>query len=1209
MRLRKWLIACVIALSIPSYVFGFGGEDFLEGKPWHHRDITVRALSGDDPLYQSDITFGAGLDAVAWHAEYVDSYLYSPLFWSRGFFESSLIDRTRASLVGYDDLSKLHFDDAFTGGGILGSWERYAAGTLAGLYWASEQGANGDVAAGHHILGLSFHAVQDFYAHSNWVSAPQRRCNTYFQTDQAERNQAWLFTGAYQSERSGAPAIHGDYSLSCSVLRGEYSDEVLDLTCAGYSPLQNTRMCERWRECGGAEAIEVNAGISTSSTVYLEEPGIALDSTQYSRISSVTRKLTDRSGSFVPIASGLHFPKERCKSIIAADGGLVCELDSDMIFAGTKDVAIRATIEWAEWLETAMIGMGKGDFWERLKNEDPDRTEDDLPGLDLYPDRYAQFENFAKLPYQFLAAGRYPQGSPTSFEKERAGEADEWYLRLRIKTADSVGSGTDADISAIVTIDGRELRPILLDYLPTKDKTGRVRNPFLVFNDFEMGADDTYTIGPFRSRPDSVRLRNDAADYREILEAATRDFVTGTDSALTSGRQFIIGFVGGNADYVGWATETFSFGRLENRLGSSGEFEQTFRVRNDVEGKHDITVSIKEQSGRLPAREADNGWKAVEISLKSLTTVEESDVDRGSNSDEPFVIFRISALNGTDETSYVYLSKPFEDMDDGETEEFPRSSAEKYLARIPEDGAVVMSVAVYESDDESLEDRRTLRANFVTGLDESTRRPALEILDAFGRAALEDWTPSWIEIYAFDRGAIPHAGPVLERTVLTEIDGDEDSPELLLDWSRQATLLGPDVTPILKYDAPQPSAKEVLEGEWYSANYWCEAQQPFQKVKIDVSGDDGSMVSATKTEAFGDNCVGSDEATFRGQFRDNRLEGERYTVPPPHNRPKEITDPPHALDPVPEFLDRRFHPRIDLEGNWIIAWSNSTEQPAFASFTKGGRRNCAPFDGGCWWQFTREIAAPWKIEYHQAGGTNRDGGRTSSTEMDGNGAMTHRWDPYHLTHSGAYSKISPNSANRMTGQWFIKEDEVGGAEFWQRISSSVSEVAFVSEEGETRYAVGEPVQAKTEFVNHIYNLHGNRADIVLRLYGSNLWGVHYGHIPWSSDIELLGFDYVCGRPDENGRDVYAQWKTCMNLGGVIAIEARLKVWWRAESKRHILHFDGMEIPIDLEVVNEPQRYPEWQDLKMEFQTCNTLQEVDRTYDEHPFKLVRRDFRE
>ena len=73
------------------------------------------------------------------------------------------------------------------------------------------------------------------------------------------------------------------------------------------------------------------------------------------------------------------------------------------------------------------------------------------------------------------------------------------------------------------------------------------------------------------------------------------------------------------------------------------------------------------------------------------------------------------------------------------------------------------------------------------------------------------------------------------------------------------------------------------------------------------------------------------------------------------------------------------------------------------------------------------------------------------------------------------------------------------------------------------------------------------------------------------------------------------------------MQAIMKVWWRAQSKQHTLRFDETDIPLDLTVIDEPLRYPQWQDLKMEFRGCSVLQEVDRPREERPFRLVRSDF--
>lgn len=1211
--MRKRIVAAIVAagFAVPS-ASSFGGEDLLEGQPWHHKDITLRALQGDD-LYQPKVKFGAGADAVAWHSDYIDSYLYSPLFLLRGFTDSSAVDRTRASLAGYDNLVKLHFDDINTGGSITATWERYAAGTLAGLYWASEQGETGDVAAGHHILGVSLHAVQDFYAHSTWVNGTERRCETYLQMDPDERRSEPLKTGAYESPRSSATMLHGGYSLACSALRGEYTDVAMDLVCASLSPAQNTSLCQRWRTCADAVPIEVDAVIETDSFVYLEEPGIALDNTSFARISSVTRGITLQNGEFASGRDGLHIPKERCKSIINAEDRVVCESAADQVFAANKDLAIRASMEWVAWLETAMYGIGKGDYWERLKSEDADgggvaRVPIEAVDHDVHPNRYAQFENFTKLPYQFLAAGPYPELSPSDLDREKLGPSNGWYLRLRIKTADKLWAGTDADIYADVTTEGSSsTQKMLLDYMPTKDKEGRANHPFIVFNDFERGADDVYTIGPFHARPISLQLRNDATDYGEVIEAATRDIVTLTDGFLSTGGGLLTSLVGGEADFVDATYSDFSYDVLERRLRDTGTFDQFYTVDGGNEGHHKVKVSFLNQPQRRTQQEKDDDWLAVEVRLETIETIEEADLDRGSDSDEPFVIFRAISYNGRDNQAYTYLSDPFDDMDDGDVEPFPRTSLETFMIRIPKDGTAMTSLAIYESDDETLQQRQNLRDEFVTGLDDETRQPALQLMDAFGASIAEDWSPEWIEVFAFERGTIPEAGPVLDRTALDEIRGDESSEVLTLDWSKQRVLIGSDTLPISRYQAPSPTADDVLEGEWYSNQYWCEAPQPYQTVQIDASGEDGRTVTALKTSAIGDNCVGENEATFRGRFEDNQLVGERYTVPPPFNRPKKVTEPPHPLDPVPDYVNPLVHPRLDIEGNWIVSWSNTSEVPAFVELTKGGEWDCPrEGNGGCWFQFLRDPTADWVGDYYQPGEDNNAQNQTRSVSVSGNGNMEIRWNGGQFGPGVAISRTQAESSAQMSGTWRLNE-ELEGRELWMRVPGKVNSVAVVTDEGERRVPVGTPLLIETTFRTHVNSRRANRESVILRIYGTNLWGRHYMHLPWTSDLEISAFSYICAELDGRGGDTTSDWKDCFDRGGVIGMQAVMKVWWRAESKQHILRFDDTDIPLDLSVKDEPQRYPEWQNMKMEIRGCSVLQEVDRPREEHPFRLVRSDF--
>jgi hypothetical protein len=1209
----KWIAAIALGLSIPISVHGFGGEDLLRGKPWHHNDITLRALTGKteagdtDPIYTPKVVFGAGAEAVAWHSEYIDSYLYSPVFMLSGFTESSITDRGRASLVGYNDLVNLHFDDVRAGGGVPATWERYASGTLAGLYWASEQGANGDVSAGHHILGVSLHAVQDFYSHSNWVTAPERRCFTYFQKPADERRKMYLLTGAYAQDASVFPEYHGGYSLSCSLLKLDYVDAVMKVACSSLLPLHNTTICRQYRECADSVPIEVSAGVKTTSLVRLDHPGIALDSTPYARAQAVNRGLTDMSGSFMPMKDGLHFPQERCKSIIASTNGPVCELDADKLFAGTKDVAIRASMEWVEWLEEAMYAIGKGDYWERLKASDPDTGSVNRIRQDIYPNRYGQFEDLSKLPYQFLATGPYPSNESLQPSREQAGESRGWYLRLQIKTSELTGSGTSADISAIVTIDGRDLIPIPLDYMPTDDRTGRVSHPLFVYDDFEMGAEDAYMIGPFQKRPEAIRLRNDAADYGDVIKAGTKDLITVTDTLLSGGRELFLSFMlGGNADFVGYDKHAFDYEELDRRLRSSGQFEYVYRVRSESEGSHDVRVIVRDHPQRRTQKEVDRNWRAVEFQLKTIETIKESDFDRLSESDEPFVIFRVDPHNGNKDPAYSYMSKPFDDMDDGDVESFPVSSAERFLAKIPPNGVIMTTLTVHESDSENLTARRELKATADTGLDESTRRASIEIDDAIAASLLEDWTANWIEIFAFERGTIPQAGLVLERTNIGDVPGDTDTRTFELDWSNQTSLIGPDVYPTRYFEAESPNAKYVLEGDWHSNKYWCGTDQPYQKVRVSVSGEDGNTVAALKTEAIGDKCVGQNEATFRGEFEDNVITGERYVVPPPYNRPKEVTDPPHPLDPIPDYFNTLVHRRLGLEGNWIISWSNSTEPPAKAVLTKGGTFSCAEGEGGgCWHQFERDPGAKWTLDYFQPGDTVTSTQVADSVEIDAAGNLRVDWNYFHLSGGGGVSASRATSDDSISGTWRVDPDLSGG-ETWTRAIPRVTSIALETDAGEASYAVGQPIQVSTDFRSHIDRLHANRDSFFLRIYGDHLWGRHYGHIPWSSDLEFAGFSYICARRDSRGGDTTTGWKDCLQRGGVRGLRAKINVWHRAESKRHVFFFNDIEIPIDLDVVDEPQRYPQWQNMKMELKSCSVLEEIDRPYDEHPFKLVRQD---
>ena len=402
----------------------------------HARKSAQQIVGG--PEYK---TAGFSVDAacaIAWHADFIDAYLYNPIFWVQGGY-----NRFRAAMVGGPELLKLHFDDTFTTAGMRSTWERYASGTLIGLYWASVQnGGRGDVAAAHNILGVSVHAVQDFYAHSNWVDDPERRCGTWLQTETAKRDALTLYSGAYEFSEGVAPHHHGAYSPSCSLLRGDDFDAAFETLCRGLSPLQNTSVCEGWRMCLAGNAVPVSTwGKETASQVHTAQQGIALDTIWMARIHSSARKLLDEGGEFLPGKDGLHFPAKQCSPIVNVRRDGVCTTDADDVFAGTKDLAIRATIEWMDYVGQAMAAMGpeQAAFWERVKHTGSPQEA-----------REEAFETLNQLPYLFLSAGPYPVANASVDDNKIKADANGWYLRLRIRTLDSVAAGTDAEIYAEV---------------------------------------------------------------------------------------------------------------------------------------------------------------------------------------------------------------------------------------------------------------------------------------------------------------------------------------------------------------------------------------------------------------------------------------------------------------------------------------------------------------------------------------------------------------------------------------------------------------------------------------------------------------------------------------------------------------------------------------------------------------------------------------
>ena len=226
---------------LPRFMMTFGGEDPAQpsNNYWYHQIMTWKAAraagwSVDPNLLtvpfsnrEQELLIDKGekkwaADSLAWHADYLDSYCYNPAFWFDPTNGGGLA-RFKAVLVDQPDLVKLHFDDLSSTSQTKRAWGRYLGGAIAGLQWAANRD---DVEAARHITGITLHALQDFYSHSNWVDRPERRTLTWPEagtpsaTDGSDpRDALHLYSGAYDLPLHGGFRSHGKFALDCAALR------------------------------------------------------------------------------------------------------------------------------------------------------------------------------------------------------------------------------------------------------------------------------------------------------------------------------------------------------------------------------------------------------------------------------------------------------------------------------------------------------------------------------------------------------------------------------------------------------------------------------------------------------------------------------------------------------------------------------------------------------------------------------------------------------------------------------------------------------------------------------------------------------------------------------------------------------------------------------------------------------------------------------
>ena len=122
-----------------------------------------------------------------------------------------------------DDLEKLHFDNLTTTNRVRNYWGRLTVNTKKAVEAAAREGNSTRVVA---LIGMSLHAVQDFYTHSNWVEthpgfSGAYSTRTWFDFPVPDTSTS-LFTGEYPNHYPIRKTDHGTYTNLKSMNHDSY---------------------------------------------------------------------------------------------------------------------------------------------------------------------------------------------------------------------------------------------------------------------------------------------------------------------------------------------------------------------------------------------------------------------------------------------------------------------------------------------------------------------------------------------------------------------------------------------------------------------------------------------------------------------------------------------------------------------------------------------------------------------------------------------------------------------------------------------------------------------------------------------------------------------------------------------------------------------------------------------------------------------------
>jgi hypothetical protein len=824
MRQLRPLLALGLSLSALSSVHAFAGEDFLalNVNNWHHADISCTGAAGKNCVRFNDhrsaglSSLGAGFTpgaagSICWHADYVDSYGYNPLWWAPGG-----LSRLRAALSCKPEINKVHFDDLVTMRlnpsifdklpinkvKMLDTIRRDASLTARGdAVGAAVRDVPLDAATLSQLTKTSISTIQKIGVDKFKIDTIQKILQDRPPRNAVELQMRRYLSGTlaglvYAAQKNDVGLAHQIIGTSLHAIQDFYSHSnwidvperrsktFFDMATSEWGTLGTYTLYTGTYETPTQTGV-ISHGKYLFACSVMNQPGI--------------RNLLDVGcGAFSPIASDpicLEF--KECKTGKPVSGAMVtvpglpqAKIPNNLLFLAPPGInvdstwlaeigarerkivagepgalpnglptaraafdtaealATKATEQWLRRLELAMGQIGYGGFWNRIKTESSIKKNDNPSYLASSQQGYSDPANSAMAPWEDFSRLGYQFVSAGTYPPRATDTVEQHFLRLTINTSRDTFSGTDADI--VVTIPGEG--EFLLDNMPTKGEG--VFKKAISYNDFEAGDAATYLVGPLKSVPTNFTLTNRSKTAGDVIVAAVEGFVKAVVDAVKTVVDGIVGFfrtlAGSDPDFVQKSQKVWRFNELPQTVGQSIPY--TIDLDGGDEGYYKLRGTVR-KVGDVPGLGAQGNADYI-VRVNTLECVRESKWDRFSNSDEPFVACFVNALDGDIPSNRRRLFGPFEDVDTGESRainfDFP-------AVRIPKGlGVISFPVLLMESDDESATERTDILNKFAG--DTEKKVPEANFWDTLGAAVAADWKVQSIEAWTFTKGNTIRSG-------------------------------------------------------------------------------------------------------------------------------------------------------------------------------------------------------------------------------------------------------------------------------------------------------------------------------------------------------------------------------------------------------------------------------------------------------------------